>query len=142
MKKRIFAFTVVFLLVLSLASTALASDSSRNYNITRLGVNGLLWSGSTVKKEAGYTENQYLVEATSFSTLDGGSDGYYTTRPYLVDQTTMASNTAAKISAKNPLDGYSLNSNYSTSVSFYFKFVGNPNYAIASQGLYSVGHSS
>ena len=141
--KKTLALIFVLVFVLSMMTVAYAddyTDSAKSYSIRRLGVNGTLWSSNTVKRNATYNEQEYLCTVYTFSTLDGGSNGHFTTRPYLSDKSTQASAYAARMSATNDFDGYSLSRDYAYTTDFYFKLVGNPNYAIKSTGNYSVGH--
>ena len=143
--KKTLALIFVLVFVLSMMTVAHAddyTDSVKSYSISRLGVNGTLWSSNTVKRNATYNAQQYLCSVHTFSTLDGGSNGHFTTRPYLSDKSTKASAYAARMSATNDFDGYSLSRDYAYTTNFYFKFVGNPNYAIKSTGNYLVGHDS
>lgn len=142
--KRFIAVCLCLAFLFAFAGVTLASDftdSSKEYNITRLGAYGTLWSLSTVKRNATYNDQMYVCSVITFSTLDGGSGGHFTTRPYLSKNGAVASDYVSLMSASETFNGGSLLDDYPYTQTFIFKFVGNDNFAIAATGRYAVGHS-
>ena len=70
--KKTLALIFVLVFVLSMMTVAHAddyTDSVKSYSISRLGVNGTLWSSNTVKRNATYNAQQYLCSVYTLSLI-------------------------------------------------------------------------